>query len=736
MFRLAPRRIAPLRFGAGGSVGLISAQGKDLTSRHGEQMETTRRSALRLLTLMLVGCVVLPLALFGWLAWTTWASEQRSADERLWRALDVLHEHTLKVFQTAELLLLGVDALTGDMSDAQISADAPRLHLLLSRMTAQLGERESIWIVDRNGHPLVTSLAQAPPPGMSLTDRDFFVAQAARDSGTYVGAMAMPKLPGGRPFFALARRRSSDEAFAGIVVVTVDPAYLESFYADLGDLGNYFALIRQDGGFLARFPPPPNDEVARATGIGPEAVVEANPVRGIYTARSTLDGVERRVSYRRLDGYPVYILAGIGTASTLAEWLTAVGSHLVFDLPVTALLIISLLVALRRTRSLYDEAARRGVLEEELRHTQRMEAIGQLTGGVAHDFNNLLLVILGTVELLRRASGGAATRGLDTIEAAVRRGERLTRQLLSFARRQTLAPQPVDLGRRIVELSEMLKQSLRGDIQLAIQAPDSPCAAMVDVAEFELALLNLAVNARDAMPHGGRLSVAVYQVKLNQGPDGLTGSFVAVAVTDTGAGIPREALPRVFDPFFTTKEAGKGTGLGLSQVYGFARQSGGTATIDSVPGCGTAVTLYLAATDLAPAPQISHEAAEHDFGAGRRVLLVEDNSEVAEVSRGYLEQLGFAVRVASDAEDALGLIESTQPDAVLSDIVMPGAANGLDLALHLRQLHPELPVVLATGYSASAEQARREGFTILRKPYDLDSLALALRSALARRVTV
>ncbi len=675
-----------------------------MASRHDGQMETTRRSALRLLTLMLVGCVVLPLTLFGWLAWTTWTSEQRSADERLGRALDVLHEHTLKVFQTAELLLLGVNALTRDMSDAQIAADAPRLHLLLRQMTASLGERESIWIADRNGRPLVTSRAQAPPPTMSLADRDFFVAQAASNAGTYVGAMAMPRLPGGRPFFSLARRRSSEDSFGGIVVVTVDPAYLEDFYADLGDLGNYFALVREDGGFLARFPVPKED-VPRVAEIGPEAVVEANPLRGMYTARSTLDGVERRVGYRKLDGYPVYILAGIGTAVTRAEWLSAVGGHLIFD--------------------------------QELRHSQRLEAIGQLTGGVAHDFNNLLLVILGTVELLRRrASGGAATRGLDTIEAAVRRGERLTRQLLSFARRQTLAPQPVDLGRRIVELSEMLKQSLRGDIQLALQIPESSCAAMVDVGEFELALLILAVNARDAMPQGGRLSIAVRQMKLHHGPDGLTGSFVAVAVTDSGTGIAREVLPRVFDPFFTTKESGKGTGLGLSQVYGFARQSGGTATIDSVPEHGTTVTLYLAATDLPPATAIPSEAAESCFGAGRRVLVVEDNSEVAAVSRGYLEQLGFAARVASDAEEALRLIESTQPDAVLSDIVMPGAANGLDLALHLRRLRPELPVVLATGYSASAEQARREGFTILRKPYDLDSLAFALRSALARRVTV
>ena len=707
-----------------------------MASRHGEQMETTRRSALRLLTLMLVGCVVLPLTLFGWLAWTTWASEQRSADERLGRALDVLHEHTLKVFQTAELLLLGVNALTREMSDAQIAADAPRLHLLLRQMTASLGERESIWIADRSGRPLVTSSAQAPPPTMSVADRDFFVAQAASNAGTYVGAMAMPRLPGGRPFFSLARRRSSEDSFGGIVVVTVDPAYLEDFYADLGDLGNYFALVREDGGFLARFPVPKED-VPQVAGIGPEAVVEANPLRGMYTARSTLDGVERRVGYRKLDGYPVYILAGIGTAVTRAEWLSAVGGHLIFDLPVTALLIIALLVALQRTRSLYDEAARRGAVEEELRHSQRLEAIGQLTGGVAHDFNNLLLVILGTVELLRRrASGGAATRGLDTIEAAVRRGERLTRQLLSFARRQTLAPQPVDLGRRIVELSEMLKQSLRGDIQLALQIPESSCAAMVDVGEFELALLNLAVNARDAMPQGGRLSIAVRQMKLHHGPDGLTGSFVAVAVTDSGTGIAREVLPRVFDPFFTTKESGKGTGLGLSQVYGFARQSGGTATIDSVPEHGTTVTLYLAATDLPPATAIPSEAAESCFGAGRRVLVVEDNSEVAAVSRGYLEQLGFAARVASDAEEALRLIEATQPDAVLSDIVMPGAANGLDLALHLRRLRPELPVVLATGYSAGAEQARREGFTILRKPYDLDSLAFALRSALARRVTV
>jgi PAS domain S-box-containing protein len=380
--------------------------------------------------------------------------------------------------------------------------------------------------------------------------------------------------------------------------------------------------------------------------------------------------------------------------------------------------------------------------EEALRQSQRMEAIGQLTGGVAHDFNNLLMVISGAAERLRRtATDASAGRPLEMIATAVKRGQSLTGHLLSFARRQTLETEIVDLANTLPKISEMLKRSLRGDIGIKTSAPDGPCRARVDPGELELALLNLGVNARDAMPDGGILSVSVLKVRLSGEPaaDGLSGEFVAVELKDTGLGIAPEILSRVFDPFFTTKGAGKGTGLGLSQVYGFAKQSGGTATIRSKPGHGTTVSIYLPATEE-PAAE-DHGYAEQpgviaeDAARANKdiVLLVEDNEEVASVSAEYLEQLGYAVEHAANGSDALRKLQTKHSyRLVFSDILMPGSIGGIELARILQEHHPDIPVLLTTGYSQSAQEAVREGCCILQKPYDLRGLSKAIADVRVR----
>jgi len=245
----------------------------------------------------------------------------------------------------------------------------------------------------------------------------------------------------------------------------------------------------------------------------------------------------------------------------------------------------------------------------------------------------------------------------------------------------------------------------------------------VDPAEFELAILNIAVNARDAMRSGGTLAIKVQPVTLRGEPEGLFGAFAEIAMSDTGPGIAPDVLPRVFDPFFTTKEIGKGTGLGLSQVYGFAKQSGGAAVVASAPGKGAIVSLYLPLTDEKPISEACDEELELAARSGGTVLVVEDNQEVAEVCRSYLGQLGFRVEYAPSAKEALAVLESDKPIALIfSDILMPGEMNGLDLAREARRVRPAVPVVLTTGYSSSADPALREGFLVLRKPYDLDGL--------------
>ncbi len=392
----------------------------------------------------------------------------------------------------------------------------------------------------------------------------------------------------------------------------------------------------------------------------------------------------------------------------------------------------------RTLSGLIDITARKRT-EEALRQSQRMEAIGQLTGGVAHDFNNLLMVISGATHKLGKAvTEPGAGRALDMIANAVKRGQNLTNQLLSFARRQTLETAVVDLAEFLPNMGEMLRRSLRGDIEIKASAPAHACRIRIDPAELELALLNLGVNARDAMPDGGTLEVSVRNVTLagEIEMDALHGEFVIIEVRDTGLGIRPEILPRVFEPFFTTKDAGKGTGLGLSQVYGFAKQSGGTATVASEPGRGTTVALYLPVTDEpVGAGRIDGRAEDQELsgtGSGT-VLVVEDNEEVAAISSGYFEQMGYqADRVPNGAQALDRLKTNGSYTLVFSDILMPGSIGGLELARIVREHHPELPVLLTTGYSQSAQQAVREGFSIVQKPYDLRVLSRAVGDLRAR----
>jgi signal transduction histidine kinase/CheY-like chemotaxis protein len=384
---------------------------------------------------------------------------------------------------------------------------------------------------------------------------------------------------------------------------------------------------------------------------------------------------------------------------------------------------------------LQAEMAEHRATEAALHQAQKLEAIGHLTGGIAHDFNNLLTVVVGNATLLRdRATDEPARRRAAAILSVAERGERLTRQLLAFSRRRMLRPEAVALQHRVAEIGELLARALREDIAIEIEVPEEVWPVAVDPGEFELALLNIAVNARDAMPEGGKFRLAAHNTRCGGGAasGGLFGDFVALTLSDTGTGMPAEVMAQAFEPYFTTKDTGLGSGLGLSQVYGFANQSGGAALIASEPGQGTAITLFLprageaalscpAVTDLAPA------------AAPARILLVEDDGEVAEATQELLRDIGFETRWAQNGAEALALAEGNAGiDLVLSDVVMPGGVSGLDLARTLRERRPQLPVILGTGYTRYAPQAMSEGFELIEKPYRRDALAAALRSALER----
>ncbi len=386
-----------------------------------------------------------------------------------------------------------------------------------------------------------------------------------------------------------------------------------------------------------------------------------------------------------------------------------------------------------RTRQLEDEIEERERTETALREAQKLEAVGRLAGGVAHDFNNLLTIVLGSVDLVRDHVPPSGARLVEAIEHAAIQGTRLTRQLLTFTRRQALRPEIIDLASRSEGMTEFLARSLGGNIRIVVTFPKDLWLVECDLGELELALINLCVNARDAMPSGGLVRIDGRNVTLRgeKYPGAaFSGDFVALSVADTGTGIEPDVLAHVFEPFFTTKVVGKGSGLGLSQVHGFAQQAGGLATIESEVDQGTTVTLLLPRSYAASAPKTGDDRQSLSRGIGL-VLLVEDNDGVAETAMRMLDLIGYRSHWVQDAGTALALLLGGQRfDLVFSDIVMPGSMTGLDLARRIRRYFPAQPVLLATGYSDAAAEVSAEGFSILAKPYRANALADAIRTSL------
>jgi len=389
------------------------------------------------------------------------------------------------------------------------------------------------------------------------------------------------------------------------------------------------------------------------------------------------------------------------------------------------------------TERLRDQA-RLAEAERQIRQTQKIDAIGQLTGGVAHDFNNLLMVILGGLSLLDRPlDPERQKRIIAQMRQAAERGASLSRQLLSFARRQPLTAEPVDLQRQIEGMRELLDRTLRGDVRVETAFREGLWPVKVDPAELELVVLNLCINARDAMPNGGAITISAHnvpQVRL----EGNSGDFVSLAIADTGVGMSAEVLSHIFEPFFTTKELGKGSGLGLPQVYGFVQQSGGAIKAHSVVGSGTTITMLLPRSEVAP-EQPTVPAADIDTSARRRallgsILLVEDDDKVASLVTEMFVELGYRVTRVASAQAALGaLADDRNIDLVFSDVMMPGPLNGIDLAREMRRQRPELPVLLTSGYAGSSmKPADSDSLKVLPKPYQIEALRDAVRAALGR----
>jgi PAS domain S-box-containing protein len=372
--------------------------------------------------------------------------------------------------------------------------------------------------------------------------------------------------------------------------------------------------------------------------------------------------------------------------------------------------------------------------EAALRQAQALEAVGQLTGGVAHDFNNLLMVLSGGLTLMERRDDPARRPMLIAhMREAVDRGANLTRQLLAFSRKQELTPEIIDFAQRLDGMHELLTRSLGANMRIEVETAEDLAPIFVDPMALQLAVLNLAVNARDAMPEGGTILIKA----TNGSPEDPQAPFVSVAVIDEGVGMTPEVQARIFEPFFTTKETGKGSGLGLAQVHGFAQQSGGRVEVRSKPGAGTTMMLILPASRERRRPVAKPAATDaHGKRPSREAgdaLLVEDNDEVAALTREMLEDLGWRVTRVASGEAALGaLADGRRIDLVFSDVMMPGGMSGLDLARKARRRRPHIPIVLTSGYAEPIRrQAEEAGLPLLPKPFNLDDLAAALDRALA-----
>ncbi|WP_207538754.1 hybrid sensor histidine kinase/response regulator [Sabulicella rubraurantiaca] len=456
-------------------------------------------------------------------------------------------------------------------------------------------------------------------------------------------------------------------------------------------------------------------------GHRPEEVVGRNFMDFIWPedAALTRAGLDQAVAASNLTNFENRYTHKDGTPRWIS-WHTSVEGRLVYAYgrDITA-------------EKMQQEALRQA--EEKLRQAQKLEAVGQLTGGVAHDFNNLLTIIGASVEFLRRPNlpEERRERYLNAIAETTDRAARLTGQLLAFARRQALRPEVFDVAERMRDIADMMRTIVGSRIAIETDFADTPCFIEADTSQFETAVVNMVMNARDAMDGEGTLTVRV-----RPAPDRprCAGEYVEVALSDTGAGIPPDKLSQIFEPFFTTKEVGKGTGLGLSQVYGFAKQSGGDVSVESQPGQGTTFTLLLPRV-ASPEPVDSSgrggETVMED-GRGRRILVVEDNADVGTFSTQLLQDLGYETVWAANGSDALRHLSEGRFDAVFSDVVMPGM-SGIELGLEIRRRHPGLPVVLTSGYSHVLASEGRHGFELLQKPYAAAQLSRVLREATTRK---
>ncbi len=703
----------------------------------------SRHGLVLMLRLLAAAAVVLPLLLLLSAGILVWRNQKREAWIMNDRLTELAASNVSRLLHMQMLVLDQAAALSREL-------DAPPAGPLLIRLTERLAEMRGhmpyvreICVVGPDGR-VILGISDMARPGTDLAKYEFIRHFSVGNDQLFV-SHPIDLAGQGRVIVVALPRINEAGLYAGVVLSVIDQSYIDEILRNAVEAsseipGRSMALRRTDGVLLAGYPD------RGATEHSPEVAAAMTHGSGT-TGRTVLsrfdEGAEYLTSWRRLAELNVAIVASVPQSMIVHAWMAHLLPHLYFGIPASLCLFVMTLFALRRqrqsdaaARTAEEERQRREIAEEAHRQGQKMEALGKLTGGVAHDFNNLLAVILGSAELAKGRERAEAERLLDTIIHAGQRASRLTRQLLSFSRTQAVAPRVLNLHADLPRMRAILQPSLRGNIVLSISVPPDVWPVEIDPDEWEIALLNVAVNARDAMPDGGQFSMTVTNTMLRSGdvrdaPE-LAGEFVAIRLQDSGPGMPPEVAQRAFEPFFTTKEVGRGTGLGLSQVYGFARQAGGSAVVESAGRSGTRITLYLPRSakpiSVAGADDAVRPAAVHPRN---RILVVEDSADVASTTSQMLASLGYDVQCSDRAQVALTMLAGATPrfDLLLTDVVMPGGMSGLDLAQAARRQQPDLPIILTSGYADPAVPSP-EGFPVLCKPFSLNDLAAAVRACL------
>lgn len=630
---------------------------------------------------------------------------------------------------------------------------------LLRRRISTVRQLRALTILDADGQVMTGSdpgSEFAPPAiAMPLLDRYRVDLKA--------GLLISPPFQASdkRWYILLSRPIRRDGELLGLAAGAIALNYFEDFYrsVELSEKGAINLHLR-DGTLLARFP---HDDAIIGSSYGslpPFTQVLSKENAGTLVMDSPLDGNTRVLAIRALKAFPLAIMVSVDQGRVLLNWRHSAFALIGITIAMTVLVGFLLLTLARRSRQIehlfeaadnarataeqasnrmMEQIAERERAEGALRQAHRIEAIGQLTGGVAHDFNNLLTVVLGNVDILQRRTlpaDRAMVARLDAIRSAAERGATLTSHLLSFARRQPLMPKPVDLNATIRGMQNLLESAigLRARLELDLAAGLWP--AMVDQSQVELLILNLVINARDAMANPGTVTLStVNKVRQQAGNADAPppGDYVGICVRDTGVGIPPDVLVRVFEPFFTTKPPGSGSGLGLSQVFGTARQSGGEVKIDSEVGRGTAVTVDLPRARVVPANQPAADNTARLRGSTGTILLVDDDDAVRSVAATMLAEIGYTVREADSGENALALLDhDREVDVLMTDLVMP-EMNGSQLAALARERLPDLTVLFVSGYADPLDDAWTLKHPLIRKPFGAADLHQAVEAALAER---